>query len=82
VQPSYVMRPSLDDSALLAATSAKTKPFEPVGARAVWAKMRAAGIQFSDGGDIAVRVGEAQRGLSSVSRLPRTHSIAEAARAA
>jgi hypothetical protein len=82
VQPSYVMRANAADGVLLSATSAKTKPLEPVGARAVWAQLQAAGIRFTDGGDIAVKVGAASRGLSSVSRLPRTHSIAEAARAA
>jgi hypothetical protein len=82
VQPSYVMRPSAADGALLSATSAKTKPFEPLGARAVWAQLQAAGIRFTDAGDIGVKVGAASRGLSSVSRMPRTHAIADAARAA
>lgn len=78
VQSSYVMRPSAADGALLSATSAHTKPLEPVGARAVWAQLQAAGIQFTDAGDIAVRVGAATRGLSSVSRMPRTHAMSQA----
>jgi hypothetical protein len=78
VQTSYTLRPSEQDRALLPLTSAHTKPLEPVGARAVWAKMQAAGIQFTDGGDVAVKMGAEARALSSVSRLPRSHKMAAA----
>lgn len=78
VQSRFTMRPSEQDRALMPLTSVRANAAEPVGARAVWAQLQAAGIQFTDGGSVEVVTGASNTGLSSVARLPRTRSMSAA----